>query len=220
MAINRPYENIGELPRELPVFPLAGCLLLPRAELPLNIFEPRYLAMVDAALAGKRLIGMIQPQPHSASEATPALCAVGCAGKITRFAETGDGRYFISLEGVCRFRIGRETTSDTLFRSFEAGYVDFSDDLTPLADAERADREAVLTALRAYAERNTIKINWEAVSNASDEDLINSLAMMSPFGIREKQALLEADGLRARAEVLVAIAELELAGSDGRSPLH
>lgn len=219
--MNRPYLDIGELPKEMPVFPLAGCLLLPRSELPLNIFEPRYLAMVDTALAGSRLIGVIQPVPESDTDAKPRLCPVGCVGRITRFAETGDGRYFIALEGVCRFRNGTETTRDTPFRMFDVDYSDFSRDLAPRDGAERADRDAVLRALRAYAERNSIAVDWESVAKASDETLINSLSMMSPFGIREKQALLEANGLRARAEVLIAIAEMDLAGGRrARPPLH
>ena len=218
--MNRPYLDVGELPEELPVFPLAGCLLLPRTELPLNIFEPRYLAMVDAALAGARLIGVIQPVAESPAEPRPTLCSVGCAGRITRFAETGDGRYFISLEGVCRFRTKAETTRDTPFRTFDVNYSDFSRDLAPQDGAEQADRDAVLRALRAYAERNSIAVDWESVAKASDETLINSLSMMSPFGIREKQALLEASDLRARAEVLIAMAEMDLAGGRARPPLH
>ncbi|HMN72499.1 MAG TPA: LON peptidase substrate-binding domain-containing protein [Rhodoblastus sp.] len=218
--MNRPYLDISELPAELPIFPLAGCLLLPRGELPLNIFEPRYLAMIDATLAGKRLIGMIQPRPDAASDRNPALCAVGCAGKITRFAETGDGRYVIALEGVCRFHVVQETTRDTPFRLFDVSYQGFARDLQG-PDSERVDRDAVLNALRAFAERNSISVDWESVAKASDEELVNSLSMMSPFGIKEKQALLEADNLRARGEVLVAIAEMELAGDGaGRPSLH
>lgn len=219
--MNRPYLDISELPKELPVFPLAGCILLPRSELPLNIFEPRYLAMVDAALSGARLIGMVQPVPDSAAETKPPLCPVGCVGRITRFAEIGDGRYFISLEGVCRFQNGTETTRDTLFRTFDVSFAEFSLDLAAPDEADRADRNAVLRALRAYAERNSIAVDWDSVSKASDESLINSLSMMNPFGIREKQALLEANGLRTRSEILIAIAEMDLAGG-GRasSPLH
>lgn len=218
--MNRRYMNIGELPEELPVFPLAGCLLLPRAELPLNIFEPRYLAMIDAALAGDRLIGMIQPLAQAAGDRKPQLCAVGCAGRITRFAEIGDGRCFISLEGVCRFQICREADRSTPFRVFAIDYSAFADDLSDSIDG-LADRDAVLKALRAYADKNSIPVDWESVAKASDETLINSLSMMSPFGINEKQALLEASDVRSRGEVLVAIAEMELAASGaGRPPLH
>ncbi|MFV0280047.1 MAG: LON peptidase substrate-binding domain-containing protein [Rhodoblastus sp.] len=218
--MNRPYLGIAELPRELPVFPLAGCLLLPQANLPLNIFEPRYLAMVDVALAGRRLIGMIQPLPDAVNDAKPELCAVGCAGRITQFAETGNGRYFITLEGVCRFRIGAEMERDTPFRVFNLDYADFSLDLSQTEDAHAIDRDAVLSALRIYAKRNEINVDWEAIAKLSDKVLVDSLCMMSPFGIMEKQALLEARDLRARAAALVAIAEMDLAGSDKRPPLH
>lgn len=218
--MNRPFQDIVELPRQLPVFPLAGCLLLPRAELPLNIFEPRYLAMVDASLASDRMIGMIQPLPEAAAETRPTLFAVGCAGKITRFAETGDGRYFISLEGVCRFRTRLEHERSEGFRIFDVEYEDFAADMMGQTASAAPDRSAVVDALRAYAERHAMRIDWDSVAKASDEDLVNSLAIMSPFGVKEKQALLEARDLRDRAAVLVAIAEMELAGDGGRAPLH
>lgn len=218
--MNRPYEDIAELPRSLPVFPLANCVLLPRAELPLNIFEPRYLAMVDAALASDRLIGMIQPLPEAAAENMPTLFAIGCAGRITRFAETGDGRYFISLEGVCRFRTRLEHMRDEAFRVFEVEYGDFAADIRSPPDSAAPDRDAVLNALQAYTERHSMRIDWDSVAKASDEELVNSLAIMGPFGIKEKQALLEARDLRDRAAVLVALAEMELAGDRGGAPLH
>ncbi len=222
MAINRPYRNIGELPNVLPVFPLAGCLLLPRSELPLNIFEPRYLAMFDAALAGDRLIGMIQPLPDSQDRTAPALCNIGCLGRITRFAETGDGRYFIGLDGICRFRIGAERPDAASFRRFDVSYDEFTADLDPGADKMPPNRGALLDALRAYAERNSIGIDWDAVAKAPDEALVNALSMMSPFGVKEKQALLEASNVKVRAEVLVALAEMDLAAgtASGRAPLH
>ena len=204
----------------IPVFPLPGALLLPRGQMPLNIFEPRYLAMFDAALAADRLIGMIQPLPDSQDRTAPALCNVGCLGRITRFAETGDGRYFIGLDGICRFRIGAERPDAASFRRFDVSYDEFTADLDPGADRTPPNRGALLDALRAYAERNSIGIDWDAVAKASDESLINSLSMMSPFGIREKQALLEAGSLHARAEVLIAIAEMDLAGGQRRPPLH
>ena len=218
--MNRPYQDIADLPQALPVFPLAGCLLLPRAELPLNIFEPRYLAMVDAALASDRLIGMIQPLPKTATEAKPSLFGIGCVGKITRFAETGDGRYFISLEGICRFRTRLEREGNGGFRIFDVEYQDFAEDLKSLSESDAPDRSAVVSALRAYAERHAMRIDWDSVAKASDEELVNSLAIMSPFGVKEKQALLEARDLRDRAAVLVAIAEMELAGDGSRAPLH
>lgn len=222
MTMNKPHRHVSELPAELPVFPLAGALILPRSELPLNIFEPRYLAMFDAALASNRLIGMIQPVPDASGMSSPALCAVGCAGRITRFAETGDGRYFIGLDGVCRFRVGAEKTTGQTFRTFAVDYSEFASDLDPNANMSPPDRNAVLEALRSYAERNSIGVDWDAVSKAPDEALVNALSMMSPFGVKEKQALLEATSLRARAEVLVALAEMDLAagGASGRPPLH
>ena len=221
MTINKPYRDVHELPAELPVFPLAGCLLLPRSELPLNIFEPRYLALLDTALAGNRLLGMIQPAPDSSGMTAPQVCAVGCVGRITRFAETGDGRYFVGLDGVCRFRVGAEKSTELLFRTFAVDYTEFASDLDPRANTAPPDRGAVLEALRSYADRNSIGVDWDAVSKAPDEALVNALSMMSPFGVKEKQALLEAADLRARAQVLVALAEMDLAaGAGGRPALH
>lgn len=219
MALNRRYRNLHDLPGEIPVFPLAGALLLPRCELPLNIFEPRYLAMFDAALRGDRMIGMIQP---SAAAEPPPLFAVGCAGRLTRFAETDDGRLIVSLTGVCRFKILRETTNATAYRTFAVAFEDYSADLVPDHGEDAVDKDAVLRALRAYAEKNALSIDWASVNNASSETLVNALSIMSPFGPGEKQALLEAADLRTRAEMLVAITELELAGyrSPDRSPLN
>lgn len=213
--MTRSYRAPSELPATLPVFPLAGCLLLPRSELPLNIFEPRYLAMVDAALRGDRMIGMIQPADQARPPATPELYAVGCAGRLTRFAETGDGRYLVSLEGVCRFRTVRETTSNAPFRSFDVDFSAFEADLGEPSAVGAADRAAVLDALRAFVDRHAIKVDWESINGASDEALINSLSMMSPFGAREKQALLESPTLQARGAALVAITKMELAAAPG-----
>lgn len=220
MGMNWPYNDAAGLPREIPVFPLPGCLLLPRCELPLNVFEPRYIAMIDAALRGDRIIGMIQPTSVSGDETAPELFPIGCAGKLTRFAETGDGRYIISLEGVCRFEIVRETTA-TPYRTFEVRFANFSNDLIAAGGDEQVDREAVFRALRAYSQKNALSIDWESILKAPSETLVNALAMMSPFGAVEKQALLEARDLGARAEVLVAMTEMLLAGDGAdRPPLH
>ena len=220
MGTNRPYGSSSDLPREIPVFPLPGVLLLPRCDLPLKIFEPRYIAMIDAALGGNRLIGMIQPR-HDAAGKDASLYAVGCAGRLTRFSETGDGRYIIALEGACRFRVGLETTRDTPYRTFEVDFAPFAEDLAASHGEEDVDRDAVFSALRSYADKHALSIDWSSISSAASETLVNALSMMSPFGAREKQALLEAADLRARAEMLIAITEIELAAdSGGRGPLN
>ncbi len=212
MSINKPYRGTGDLPNVIPVFPLSGALLLPRGELPLNIFEPRYLAMIDDALATHRVIGLIQPDSDAAEEeATPALQSIGCAGRLTQFAETGDGRYLITLTGVARFRISEEIATETLYRQGRVDFSDFQGDLTPSAGEEAVDRESVLRTLREFAEVNEVPVDWDSVREAPNEALVNALSMMSPYGPREKQALLEAPSLKMRAEVLVAITEYELA---------
>ena len=221
MGANRPYRSITDLPREIPVFPLPGALLLPGCELPLNIFEPRYIAMVDAAIGSDRLVGMIQPAYESTRRDAPDLCAVGCAGRLTRFAETDDGRYIIALEGLCRFRIDRETTSSTPFRTFAVNFEPFARDFDASHGGDAVDRDAVLRALRDYAGKHALSIDWTAIGSASVETLVNALSMMSPFGPREKQALLEAPDLRSRADLLVAITEMDLAaGEQGHTPLN
>lgn len=222
MPSNRRYRDPSELPRLLPLFPLEGALLLPRGAMPLNVFEPRYLAMVDRALAGDRMIGMIQPLPDGPNLAHPALYGVGCAGRITQYAETGDGRYLISLTGICRFRLLDEVVDDEPFRLANVEYAPFAGDLALEPDDLSIDRAALLATLRKYAERNNYAVDWESVNKAPTLALIDALAMASPFGPREKQALLEAVDPAARADVLMAIAEVEMAGDPlgGRSGLQ
>jgi Lon protease-like protein len=215
MSINNPFRTPEELPSEIPVFPLSGALLLPRGQLPLNIFEPRYLAMIDAVLTGDRIIGMVQPVAGPESEDEPALQAVGCAGRITQVAETGDGRYVLTLTGVARFRIVEELHVDSAFRKCRVDYTEFAADLTPRVGEDEVDRGAVVQALRDFAKANQIKVDWDAIDEAPNEAHVNALSMMCPFGAPEKQALLEAPDLRTRAEVLVAITEIELARSSG-----
>jgi len=215
-AGNRAYRSPRDLPATLPVFPLSAALLLPRAELPLNIFEPRYLAMVDAALCGERLIGMVQPNPNAPDLPTgPALCAVGCAGRITAFAETGDDRYMITLTGIARFRIVEETAAATAFRRCRIDADPFAVDFAACSADETVDRNSVLRTFRAYLRANDLDADWESVGRASNETLVNTLAMIAPFGPAEKPALLEAPDLRTRAETLVAITEMTLAGNAG-----
>ncbi len=212
MSMNCPYTDINELPATLPVFPLTGAVLLPRGELPLNIFEPRYLAMVDDALAGARLIGMIQPKPDLGG--THGLFRVGCAGRITRFAETGDGRSLITLTGVARFDLGAEVTGDTLYRRFHVDYARFPADLNPGAGERSVDRDGMVTMLRSFAQTSNLEIDWGSIDAAPTETLVNALAMMCPFGANEKQALIEALDLKTRAETLVALARIDMARDD------
>jgi uncharacterized protein len=216
MPSNISYEKSGDIANVIPVFPLPGALLLPRGQMPLNIFEPRYMAMVDAALASHRLIGMIQPQMEAEENGmTPALYTVGCVGRITQVAETGDGRYMLTLTGICRFRLVEEVSVMTPYRQCWADYEPFMIDLQPKAGEEAVDRKALLDALRAFGERNEIPIDWDSVNEAPNEALVNALSMMSPFGVKEKQALLEAPDLKTRSDVLVAITEMELARGGG-----
>jgi len=210
-AGNARYLKEADLPETVPVFPLAGALLLPGGRMPLNIFEPRYLEMIDHALAGDRLIGMVQPRLDSAlrNDGEPELCAVGCIGRVTSFAETGDGRYLISLQGVCRYRIDREIEVRTPFRQCRTRL--FLHDLDPDDGAAEVDRTALLKAFRAYLEANELEADWESVSRAENAILVNALSMMAPYGAAEKQALLEAPDLKTRAETLIAITEMALA---------
>ena len=214
---NARYLTAEDLPETLPVFPISGVLLLPGGQLPLNIFEPRYLAMLDTAVAGNRLIGMIQPaltevQADILPE-RPALAPVGCIGRITSFTETGDGRNIVSLAGICRFRLMDEVTSSKPYRTFKIA--PFVADLTSGDDEAQVDRSGLLSAFRAYLEANKLEADWESVERASNITLVNSLSMMSPFGPAEKQALLEAPDLRTRAETLIAITEIVLARTFG-----
>ena len=199
-----------EMPGVLPLFPLSGALLLPRGQLPLNIFEPRYLAMIDDALRTHRMVGMIQPDPEAGDE-RPPLFKVGCAGRITQFAESGDGRYILTLTGVSRFAMIEEVAAMTPYRQGRIDFQAFASDFKPREGEEQVDRDGVLKALRDFAEENHLQIDWDSINQAPNEALVNALSMMSPFGPREKQALLEASDLKGRAEVLVAITEIELA---------
>jgi uncharacterized protein len=210
-AGNAHYRLAKDLPSTIPIFPLEGALLLPGGRMPLNIFEPRYLQMVDEAVAGSRLIGIIQPRLDGAlrDDGEPELCNVGCAGRIIAFSETGDGRYLISLQGVCRFRIGHELTVKTPFR--QAKPAPFLADLDDDPAANEIDRPALLRAFRAYLQANDLEADWESVSRAENAMLVNALSMMAPYGPAEKQALLEAADLKTRAETLIAITEMALA---------
>ncbi|WP_455269823.1 LON peptidase substrate-binding domain-containing protein [Rhizobium herbae] len=216
---NARYLRPQDLPETLPVFPLTGVLLLPGSQLPLNIFEPRYLSMFDDALAGNRLIGMIQPsfgeiREEAGQAHVQALCQVGCVGRITSFAEMEDGRYIVSLTGICRFRLFDEVhLVKKGYRSFKIA--PFATDLTGPDDEAQVDRDALLAAFKAYLDANKLEADWESVERASNVTLVNSMAMMSPYGPAEKQALLEAPDLKTRAETLIAITEIVLARNFG-----
>ena len=205
------YVRALDLPQVIPVFPLAGAIVLPRGQLPLNIFEPRYLNMVDDAMAGDRIIGMVQP--HGGSRTLPGLSPVGCAGRITGFAETSDGRYLITLTGVSRFRISAELPVKTPYRQVRAAYEAYESDLSPPGDAPDFDREAFLDALRGYLANRALDIDWETAEGAPMEALVNSLSMALPFDPPEKQALLESLTLQNRADALTAL--MRIAAADG-----
>lgn len=225
MPMNAAYRGPEALPGVIPVFPLPGALLLPRGQMPLNIFEPRYLAMIDDALrSGDRLIGMIQPDPAhpGADPDKPHLFQVGCVGRMTQFAESGDGRYLIQLTGVARFRIAEELSVTTPYRQCKVTYQPFIDDFTPRMGEDEVDRKSLLRALTSFLKANNLKADWEGIENAPNEALVNALAMMSPYDAAEKQAMLEAPDLKTRAEILVAVTEIELAKSktSGETPLQ
>src|SRR5215510_11029339 len=224
MPMNAVYRGPADLPDTIAVFPLAGALLLPRGQMPLNIFEPRYIEMIDDALRdGHRLIGMIQPDPaHPGTEDRPNLYKIGCVGRITQFAETGDARYLLQLTGVARFRVIRELKVATAYRQCDIDFTPFIDDFTARKGEELVDRKAVLAALTSFLKANNLKADWEGIEDAPNEALVNALAMMSPYDPAEKQAMLEAPDLKTRAEILVAVTEIGLAKTktDGETPLQ
>ena len=212
------YVRAADLPQVIPVFPLPGAILLPRGQLPLNIFEPRYLNMIDDAMAGDRIIGMVQPL--GGLQRLPGLSPVGCAGRITSFAETSDGRYLITLTGCARFRLASELSARTPYRQIRADFAPFEADLSPPpVDDVGLDRDGLLDALRAYLETRGLDIDWDTAETAPPEALINSLSMALPFDPPEKQALLEAVSLIDRSAVLTALLTIDAASDgDGEAP--
>jgi len=206
----------------LPLFPLRGAILLPRATLALNVFEPRYLLLVDYALAGDRLIGIVQPAPDAGEVESPSgkifpLRRIGCAGRITSFSEGDDGRLMLSLTGISRFRVLQDVESDEPFRFGRVSFAEFATDFTSGHGEDDVDRPRLLTTLRNYLIANNLSADWDRIDSASNERLVNTLSILSPYGAEEKQALLEARDLKARAEALVALAEMELASRDDGS---
>lgn len=207
----KSYVKRTDFPEVIPVFPLSSALLLPGGQMPLNIFEPRYMAMVDEALSGNRIIGMIQPSFADKNEMrdSPDLCSVGCLGRITHFAEVDDGRYHITLTGISRFKIEEELATNKAFRQCRIS--PYLSDLEPEAGADGVDRVQLLKAFKSYLDANGMDADWEGVNRASTAILVNALSMMSPYGPAEKQALLEAPDLKTRADTLIAITEISLA---------
>lgn len=207
-----------DLPAEIPIFPLTGVLLLPGGKLPLNIFEPRYLNMTSTALAGDRMIGMIQPTGDNEG-AQPEVYRTGCAGRLTSFSETEDGRYLITLSGYLRFDIKQELPLRDGFRTVVPDWTPYREDLAE-DDSKRIDRDRMLRALKGYFAANQVDANWDAIKDTPTDRLVNALAMMCPFQPSEKQALLEAATLVDRADVMVALLEMSLAANDDTANLH
>ncbi len=211
----RSYLNVDELPKIIAVFPLTGALLLPQTRLPLNIFEPRYLAMIDAAMAGSRLIGMIQPRIAGDDMKThPALSNVGCVGRIVEYAETEDGRYLITLLGVARFDVveEREDADEAPFRQVTATYAPYAIDLAT-EQPTGIGRKRLIDVLKPYLADRDMETDWHAIDEAPVDALINALSIMCPFDPAEKQALLEAPSIDERAETLIALLKMANASS-------
>jgi len=206
--------DLQDLPDEFPVFPLTGALLLPQGRLPLNIFEPRYLAMTEDALAAKRMFGMIQPDRGLPDGPTgPALFRVGCLGRLSSFSETEDGRYLITLTGLIRFRIVTELEMRRGYRRVRVDFSRFATDLNapdPDPAAATIDRAAILAALRGYFDHRGFNANWDAINAMGDDELVVSLAMACPFEAAEKQALLEAPTHADRAQTLLALLNIDM----------
>jgi hypothetical protein len=204
------HPRLEDLPRILPIFPLAGTLLLPYGKLPLNIFEPRYLAMVQDCLAWGRILGMIQPCGEERAGGDPPIFETGCAGRITTFGETEDGRLMITLTGVCRFRVVEELSGMRGYRRIAADWEPFRADLDDEPEIH-FDRKRLLDALKPYLKLHNMELNWKAIEAASDHSLITSLCMACPFEPREMQALLECPDPTLRAETLTTLVEMAVA---------
>ena len=207
------HPTFDALPAEIPVFPLSGALLLPEGRLPLNIFEPRYLAMVEDSLGAGRMFGMLQGDPALPRQGGDSqLYRVGCLGRLSSFAEAEDGRLLITLTGVIRYRIAEEIEGRRGYRRVRADYTEFAADLDLRAPPPALDRDALLDALRPYFRTRGIEANWEAIGESGDAMLVTTLSMVCPFDVREKQALLEAPGVQERARMLIALLQMDAHG--------
>lgn len=213
-------SSLADLPQTIPVFPLTGALLLPHARLPLNIFEPRYLTMLDDVLKTEtRLIGMIQPRDNPEGKGQPSLQQIGCAGRVTSFSETEDGRYLITLSGICRFRLIAQNSGFTPYLRGDVDWASFAGDIGKPKPDQDFDRPAFLKTLKRFFERAQLSTDWDSLRDADEEMLINSLSMLCPFSDEEKQALLEAPCLQTRRETLVTLMEFALRDTD-QGPLQ
>ena len=209
------HPSRGSLPAEIAVFPLSGALLLPRGKLPLNIFEPRYLALVEDALANRRLFAMIQPDPNAPpNKHGPGLYQIGCLGRLTSFNETDDGRFMIALNGLARFAVAEELVGARGYRRVRADYSAYPGDIDLSPEPSGVEREALLMALKAYFTSQKFDANWDAIHRMPDESLVVTLSMVCPFEPAEKQALLEAPSEADRAATLLALLQMGAAGSD------
>jgi uncharacterized protein len=218
-SLSERYRNPADLPRCVPIFPLRRAIVLPRVSLPLTIFEPRYLAMLDDAISGDRVLGLVQPKGGS-EESPPGksveLRSVGGVGRLTAYEELDDGRVLITLSGIARCLLEQEVACDKPYRLWNVDFARFQGAFIAGAGEETVDRQGLLDTLRTYLEARNLSADWSAIANASTERLVNSLAVIAPYGPEEKQALLEAPDLSTRADMLVALAELDLAaGSQG-----
>ncbi len=212
--------SAADLPATIPVFPLPGALLLPRARLPLHIFEPRYLAMLDDTLkTSHRLIGMVQPSTAPGGKEAK-LHSIGCAGRVTGFSETEDGRYMITLQGISRYRIQKEASGFTPYRRMDVNWDGFDRDLGGPEQDKALDRERLLTLLYRFFETAGLSTDWDSMKEADNELLINSLSMLCPFEPEDKQALLEAPSLTTRRETLVTLIEFALRGGNNEEVMQ
>lgn len=211
----------SDLPDTIPVFPLPGALLLPRARLPLHIFEPRYLQMLDDTLKSPtRLIGMVQPRETQA-EGQLGLQTIGCAGRLTAFSETEDGRYMITLSGISRFCVLSEVEGFSPYRRCTVSWEGFDRDIGPAEKDPGLNRNTFFPTLRNFFETEELRTDWDSLEEAEDELLINSLSMLCPFEPEDKQALLESPSLQTRRETLVTLIEFRMrGGSAGEDPLQ
>ncbi len=219
MAFADQYRRPADLPSRLPLFPLRGAILLPGSTLPLNIFEPRYLEMIDDVMSGARMLGVIQPVGADAEESpfgkSVELRRIGGAGRITSYQELDDGRIGIALTGISRFEIVGEAETGKSYRAATVSYDRFAGDFTRGLGEEQIDRARLTETLRTYLEEHNLKTDWSLIERAPSEFLVNALCVMSPYGPEEKQALLEAADLKTRAEVLIALAQMESATRGG-----